>query len=143
MLHIKALSGSLARGLKKFDKQLLPRLYLRIACRTADWPQSLENGLRELLGKEAVQAYELVFLRRKDVIEAAKANDFESNEFLSAIDLAEAVPLAIKPITLNFLLNLYRKNQSFPKTRTELYLEGCRRLCERKQPISSRDTPHR
>ncbi|MGE0821978.1 MAG: NACHT domain-containing NTPase [Candidatus Binatia bacterium] len=134
LLHIKVLSRLLTRELNKVDKQLLPRLYLRIACRTADWPLSLETRLQGLWGEKAVQAYELVFLRQEDVIEAAKANSFEPNEFLSAIDRAEIVPLATKPITLNFLLNLYRKNQSFPKTRTELYQDGCRLLCEEPNP---------
>ncbi|MBM4257900.1 MAG: hypothetical protein FJ147_18665 [Deltaproteobacteria bacterium] len=136
LLHIKVLSSLLARELNKLDKQLVSRLRLRIACRTFDWSLnlSLEESLCELWGKDAVQAYELVFLRREDVTEAAKVNGFEPNEFLSAIDRAEAAPLAIKPITLKFLLNFYRKNQSFPKTRTELYLNGCRQLCEDPKP---------
>ncbi|MEY4418660.1 MAG: hypothetical protein RIQ88_1098, partial [Actinomycetota bacterium] len=48
------------------------------------------------------------------------------------IDRKDIVPLAIKPITLVFLLNTYRKhNGQFPSTQKlhELYLEGCQELC--------------
>ena len=131
LLRISVLPGLLIEELKKIDKQLIPRLRLRIACRP-NWPLSLEDGLQKLWGEDAVRAYELVSLRQKDVIEAARVNNFDPHAFLSAIDQAEAVPLAIKPITLEFLINLYRKSQSFRKTRTELYLEGCRHLCEEK-----------
>src|SRR5665647_975682 len=50
------------------------RLSLRIACRTFDWPISLEEELRELWGAYAVGAYELVPLRRVDVSEAASVS---------------------------------------------------------------------
>lgn len=116
----------------EFKKRKYPieRLYLRIACRTADWPSILENGLKELWGNDVVKVYELAPLRRMDVVEAAKVNNLDPEAFLYEIDRKEVVPLTIKPITLNFLLNTYRKKGSFPSTKSELYLEGCRRLCE-------------
>lgn len=33
-------------------------------------------------------------------------------------------------MTLNFLLNTYCRNGQLPLTRTALYLDGCRLLCE-------------
>lgn len=130
LLRINVLASLLVEELKKIEKQTLQRLSLRIACRTADWPQSLETGLRELWGEDAVRTYELAPLRRTDVIEAAKANNLDSEEFLAEIDRVEAVPLAIKPSTLDFLLRQYQKNRHFPKTRVALYREGCLLLCE-------------
>jgi predicted NACHT family NTPase len=72
----------------------------------------------------------LVPLRRIDVVEATKANGLDPDALLHEIDGMEAVPLAIKPVTLGFLLNTYRRTGRFPRTQAALYLEGCRLLCE-------------
>ncbi len=113
----------------EFKNCPVERLCLRIACRTADLPNVLEEGLEELWGKDAVRVYELAPLRRVDVIEAAKANELDYNAFLQEIDRMEAVPLAIKPITLDFLLSTYKQTGKLLSTQKELYREGCRRLC--------------
>ncbi|MEA1863778.1 MAG: hypothetical protein U9N46_01040 [Euryarchaeota archaeon] len=126
LLEIRKLATLLPDEFKKYPVE---RLYLRIACRTADLPNVLEEGLEELWGKDAVGVYELTPLRRVDVIEAAKANNLNADAFLQEIDRMEAVPLAIKPITLKFLLNTYLKGK-LRSTQDELYLKGCRLLCE-------------
>lgn len=107
------------------------RLSLRIGCRTAEWPTSLlEDGLRDLWGKESFGAYELAPLRRTDVASAAAVNGIEPEAFLEAVHEAEAVPLAIKPVTLDFLMGSYRATGEFPTRQADLYLEGCHWLCE-------------
>ena len=40
--------------IEEFGKCPIDRLYLRIACRTADWPNSLEDGLRRKIGRAHV-----------------------------------------------------------------------------------------
>jgi predicted NACHT family NTPase len=127
LLEIRKLATLLPGEFKKYPVE---RLYLRIACRTADLPNVLEEGLEELWGKDALGVYELAPLRRVDVIEAAKANELDYNAFLQEIDRMEAVPLAIKPITLKFLLGTYKRDGKLLSTQNELYLKGCRRLCE-------------
>ena len=92
LLRIDTLAALLVGELKKYP---IKRLSLRIACRTADWPNSLEDGLIQLWGKDAVGVYELTPLRRVDVIEAAKVNNLDPNVFLKEIDQKEVVPLAI------------------------------------------------
>ena len=87
---------------------------MRIACRTADWPLGLEGGLRELWGNESVEVYELAPLRRRDVAEAARAIGLDPDSFLVEVDRKEAVPLAIKPVTLEFLLNTFHREQPIP-----------------------------
>jgi predicted NACHT family NTPase len=106
------------------------RLFLRIICRTAEWPVFLEKNLRRVWPDDAIIVYELAPLRRVDVIETARANNLSSEAFLQEIDQKGVVPLAIKPITLRFLLNTYRKNGKLSSTQLELYLQGCRLLCE-------------
>jgi len=127
LLRIDSLATLLIDELKDYP---LDRLCLRIACRTLNWPIVLENGLRSLWGKENFEAYELVPLRRADVIEAAEKNGLDPDSFLIEIDHKEAVPLAIIPVTLNFLINAFKKNGKFPSTKAELYLQGCEILCE-------------
>lgn len=129
LLRIDTLASLLVDEFRKFSA-LLGRLYLRIACRTADWPNILEEELPILWGEDAVGVYELAPLRRIDIVAAARANGLDADAFLQEIDHKAVVPLAIKPVTLEFLLNLYRKHGQFPATQTELYRQGCQLLCE-------------
>jgi predicted NACHT family NTPase len=132
LLRIDTISEILTTSLAKLPFQ---RLYLRIACRTADWPNDLEHGLQELFGKDSVSAYELVPLQKKDVAEAAIQNGLDAEAFLNEIAARGVVPFAIKPVTLDMLINIYRQHGKFPKSQAELYLQGCRLLCEvRPQP---------
>jgi len=127
LLRIDTLASLLV---EEFQKYSVSRLYVRIACRTADWPNSLEDGLEQLYSKGAVGVYELAPLKRVDVAEAARANNLDPEVFLQEIDRKEIVPLASKPVTLNLLLNIYWKHGQFPSTQAELYFAGCRLLCE-------------
>ncbi|MBW2045469.1 MAG: hypothetical protein JRI96_11380 [Deltaproteobacteria bacterium] len=115
-------------------RTLLPRLRLRIACRTAEWPATLEKSLPELWGEDNFRAFELAALRRKDVKAAVEAKGIQTEKFFLELERTEAVPLAIKPITLDFLLSVFKKDGSFPATRFELYEEGCKLLCEEFNP---------
>lgn len=127
ILRIDTIASLLIDEFKRYPRQ---RLFLYIACRTAMWPISLENELKQLWGREAVGIYELIPLRKKDVIEAAKANKLDSDNFLKEIGEKNVVPLAIKPVTLDLLINIYSNNQSLPPTQVELYLKGCKLLCD-------------
>ena len=121
----------LARILKREIENLpCERLYLRITCRTADWSDCLEQNFKEKWGKENVGIYELAPLRQSDVIEAANQQNINSDEFIQEVIQREAVPFAIKPITLKFLLKLYQQNQQFPDSQKELYKQGCLELCK-------------
>lgn len=106
------------------------RLHLYMACRTAEWPTTTLETQLERLFRDQFGAYELVPLRRQDVQVAAETEGIDPGAFLQEVFISEAVPLAIKPITLKFLMNLYGKKKGFPKSRGELYEQGCRILCE-------------
>ncbi|MDG2990449.1 hypothetical protein L3556_05805 [Candidatus Synechococcus calcipolaris G9] len=133
ILNIPTLAAGLVDELKKSKYQNhIDRLHLRLACRTFVFPAILEEGLKHLWKEANFAIYELAPLRRIDIIEAAKAEGLSSDDFLKEIDQKDVVPLAIKPITLGFLLNTYRKhNGQFPPNQKlyELYLEGCQELC--------------
>jgi hypothetical protein len=127
LVRVQTVANLLAEELRCCPVQ---RLRLRIACRTAAWPASLEDALRQLWGEQAVTALELCPLRRHDVAIAAESSGVDAPAFLSAVDRYEAGAFAAKPVTLRFLLAAYRRTGAFPSTQSELYLSGCERLCE-------------
>jgi predicted NACHT family NTPase len=104
-------------------------LSLRVACRTAEWSPGLERALRSKWGDSAFGVFEIVPLTRHDVIEAADANALDSRRFLEEVEKREVVPLAFKPVTLEFLLKSFRENRQLPTSQHELYARGCRLLC--------------
>ena len=120
--------------LNEFSDLPVDRLSLRVACRTAVWPRNLDSEFQVLWGAEQVRVYELAPLRRVDIIEAARVNSIEPPTVLiDEIFRQNIVPLAIKPITLQFLLNIRRRHAGMPSTQTELYADGCRLLCEERR----------
>ena len=131
LLRIDSVASLLA---KEFLECPIERLFLRIACRTADWPQALENDFKNLFGKDNVRVVELLPLRRSDVEKAAREKGINHANFFEDIEKFQIVPLAIKPVTLTFLLNTYQKESRLPATQSELYVHGCRLLCEETNP---------
>ncbi|NEO70020.1 hypothetical protein [Moorena sp. SIO3H5] len=141
LLRLKTLATSLVDNLKKYKKDV-ERLTLRIACRTAVLPSVLESDLKEIFGKDSLGIYQLVALRRKDVVKAAEAKEIDSETFLEEVSRKNLVPLAIKPITLNFILNNWRRYQSLENNSIyELYLDACRCLCEESNSSRSDSGP--
>jgi predicted NACHT family NTPase len=134
LLNIQSLAIGLIDELKKPKyRNHINRLHLRLACRTFVFPAILEEELKEFWNKDNFAIYELAPLRRIDVIEAAKPESFSADDFLREIDRKNVAALAIKPITLGFLLNTYRRhNGQFPLNQKlyELYHDGCKLLCE-------------
>jgi hypothetical protein len=124
----KTLSNTLIREIKAGP---LDRLFLRIACRTAEWSQYLEEQLQYLFTMSgAVGVYELTPLRYKDVSLSANVNGINEERFLTEIQEKEVVPLAIIPTTLDFLLNTFLESKTFPNNKVDLYEQGCKRLCQ-------------
>lgn len=103
------------------------RLFLRIACRTADWPAGLEQSLKELFGTVAV--FEILPLRRVDVSVIASAW-CDSARFLDEVVKAGAGPLAARPLTLRFLARGFGRSGRLPERGAGLYAAGVRHLCE-------------
>ena len=137
-IKIQTVGPLLLSQLKKVS-QCLDRLQFRIACRTADWPNILENGLPLLWSQEntsnnSVGIYELVPLRRKDIHMAAEAHQIDANTFVKNVIEKEVVPLAIKPLTLEFLLSTFKTTGALPESKLDLYERGCRHLCEEWNP---------
>ncbi|MCI0580262.1 MAG: hypothetical protein L0332_27080, partial [Chloroflexi bacterium] len=140
-IHIRAITTKLTKSFQTTSGNL-ERLRIRIACRTADWPQDFEEALKNLWGTENVAAYILAPLQQQDVIQAAQQiqglND--GNEFWKEVIEKEATPFAARPITLDFLFDEYVTTGQLPSTRKELYERGCKKLCtEFNVPHAERD----
>jgi hypothetical protein len=115
------------------------RFSIRIACRTLVWPAAtLMPVFQRLWGEDAVGAYEIAPLRRTDVRVAAHAWPVDVEAFLEQVRLANAVPFAIKPLTLNLLLRLFEAEGRLPNSIVDLYRRGCLSLCE-EQSANRRD----
>jgi hypothetical protein len=137
LLRVETIANLLANELPNYPTA---RMSVRIACRTAVWPAStLGYALHTIWGEEASGVFELAPLRRKDVAEAAKTYQIEPDAFVRELYAANAVPFAIKPLTLKMLLNLYHQDGCLPSSSRELYIHGCLNLCE-EQSRSRRDT---
>ena len=128
LLRIDNVASLLADEL---GKQPVERLQLRIACRTFPWPQILERALIRLYGNEGFKAFELAPLRRIDVKNAAQTSGIaDGDSFLAQVDALEVASLAIKPVTLKFLIDTYLNEGDFPANQIDLYEKGCLTLCE-------------
>lgn len=129
MLNIKTLMAVLKDIIYK-NLDILQYLYIRIACRTAEWQYSgFEDTFVNLWTEDRIKVYEISPLSQIDVIKAATSNGIDANAFLKEIDRTKTVSLAIKPITLNFLINIYLNEGKLLNNQRDLYYEGCKILC--------------
>lgn len=131
-LRIETLHSVLLRELQKLPIVRINSLKIRIACRTAVWPLSFENGLKGLYDRQSEKtesdsyflALELVPLCARDIREAANTEGLNSDEFLDQIMKHSVQSLACRPITFGFLIKLYKKNNVLPENKNDLFKQG-------------------
>ncbi len=128
ILSIPQLARILGQCLESFKD--IKNLRIRLTCRSAVWPTTLEDRLKELWGEDSTCIYELAPLRRIDVENALVAEDIDPEPFFHDIALNGAGPLANRPVTLDLLIKIRKANQALPSRRVELYRLGCEHLCE-------------
>ena len=127
LLLIRSLASFLVERFKR-GRYPTARLWIRIACRTAEWPTLLTDYFRTCWTEDQIGLFELAPLRRADVQMAAQQAIGTFGGFLDGVARAEAVPLAIKPVTLNMLLRQYIRDGRLPDSKLELYRSGCELL---------------
>lgn len=134
-IHIKPLTRHLSRELKKLPAD---RLKLRIACRSAEWPNTFTETLESLWPKteedkdkpSKIEQFSLIPLVQRNVKEAALESGLNPEAFVKEIVEKEIVPWAERPVTLNLLLSTFKKEGALPATKWSLYETGCTQLCE-------------
>ena len=114
---------------EELPKQPVERMRLRIACRTVPWPSILERTCVSLF--KDFKALEMAPLRRVDVRDALDQSGIKAGDgFMARVQELDVTSLAIKPVTLGFLISAYLNDGDLPKNHVELYERGCRILCE-------------
>ncbi|MEQ1728596.1 MAG: hypothetical protein ABL982_09455 [Vicinamibacterales bacterium] len=134
-LKPSVLNGILSEALSTIQ---ISRLRLRLICRTAEWPITLEGVLEQYWPGDQHAFFELLPLTRADVFAAAADRLSDAAAFMAAIDNSHAGYFATKPITLFALLKSYARAGCLPKSTTLLYEDSCRILAEELGP-SRRD----
>jgi hypothetical protein len=115
-------------------------LSFRIASRTAEWRTGLEESMRKVWGSENVGVYELAPPTRDQVRVALEAESISPPPFIQEVIDREVVSFAIKPLTLDLLVRIWKKRGgSLPPTQKEIYEQGSLQLCSESNPY--RDTP--
>lgn len=110
------------------------RLSLLLACRTSEWPTELEARLRAQVPDVCV--VELAPLRHADVRSIAAERGGDPDGFLTAVVAAGATALAIVPITLELLIEIYGRDRQLPASSADLYEQGL--LCLADEPDRAR-----
>jgi hypothetical protein len=112
------------------DLKSVDRLFLRIACRTAEWPESLTRCFQGKWPGVATRILELTPLTRAQVEMAVREEGYDAEAFVHAVIAKDLVGFARSPITLRFLLQAWRGGGgSLPSRLQEIYEAGCRELC--------------
>lgn len=134
--RIETLPRMLSEYLREWD---CARLFLRLVCRTADWPTSLRPTLDEAFkGLGNAVMFELLPLRRRDALSILSADETHAHtklspeQILTAVENAHLVPLAARPLTLDLISGAIRKepDKSLPSSAAELYDKGLLALAD-------------
>lgn len=117
----------------------LPKLYLRVSCRTALWQSYFEDDLRVLWDGNNFQKYELCPLTRSDVQSTLETRGIDSKLFFSELHAKEIVGLAGKPLTLKLLMDVFERDGHFPEQKSQIYTQGCELLIQEHDPAKRSD----
>ncbi|WP_146115236.1 hypothetical protein [Microbacterium sp. MYb66] len=122
-LRIPTLGRLLAEWLGSVDRE---RLYLRIACRTADWPTSLGSRLAQLFSEPTT--VELLPFRQSDVARILEAESLDAVSFLRDVKRHGLSALAARPLTLRLLIASFRSEGAISGGGAQVYARGCAAL---------------
>jgi hypothetical protein len=136
LLHVRSVEKLLLYELQELGAERRGRLRLRVACRSADWSETFEQGLAELWPSEAdaTLRLQLAPLRRADALTAARTAGLDAEAFVGEIHDRGLTELAAQPLTLAMMLDAAHGQGALPETRAELYERGCRLLCQDPDP---------
>src|ERR1017187_1148175 len=125
---IEVIGKYIVRELAKFDRA---RLRLRIVCRAAVWPTSLEQKMQLIWQEDPPLVLKMAPLQKEDVklALAAEMDASERDGFLLELSRARAESFAARPVTLRMLIGSFLANGALPPSQVELYRDACTRLC--------------
>ena len=115
----------------------LSRIRLRIVCRTIVFSQA-EGDFARIWGNN-LEIYDLKPLNEIDIAIALDANKLNVDNCLEEIKNKRLLPLASKPISLTFILQILKRNHGkipYSYKLSDLYFEGCKELCREPKDIT-------
>jgi hypothetical protein len=104
------------------------RPVLRISCRSAVWPNDIQDALCEVYGEESCAVAMLQPLPEEDVKHVACARGLDAGSFMRAVIGAGVQALSQQPLTLEMLLLIYDRRKELPSNRSELFARGVEEL---------------
>lgn len=107
------------------------RLYLRIACRAAEWPTSLGASLERHFAD--TKTYQLLPLRRIDAQTIVESST-NSIDLLRSVEESHLVPLAARPLTLKLLMGVALTDGQAPQTNSQIFERGLLTLVDEVNP---------
>ncbi|MGI5277010.1 NACHT domain-containing protein [Streptomyces rochei] len=119
------LPGRLKKSLRGRDTS---RVRFLMACRTADYPQTLTPVLSEAFG--SCWCVDLVPLSRNEAVALADSADVPGEELVTAAEEVGAGVLAGVPLTLELLVLTYRVDGRLHGTPQDLFARGVAHLAE-------------
>ncbi len=131
LLHVKAIHKRLIVELKKLDGGV-PRLRLRISCRSAEWLPDFDGQLADVFASTDVpRRLALAPLRAVDAAEAARAEGIDAERFVAEIFERDLGRLAAFPLTLRMMIDIAASGEgALPQTQSELFDCAILRLAE-------------
>lgn len=137
-LNVRAVDKRLLETFRNVPPESRARLRLRISCRSAEWPRSLEQGLSEIGMKP--RRLRLAPLQRSDVVLAAEADGIDAADFLKRIERQDLTALAASPLTLLMLLDAAAEQGMLPESHRSLFDRACIRLIDEPDESRRRDS---
>lgn len=124
LVSVTRASAVIKRWIELSLAEPLPKI--RIACRSAVWPEAISKALHARYGTSKVVTARLRPLDLdRDVREIARASEIDPDRFVEALRASRAVPLAEQPLTLRLLMNQFKRNGALPSRRIVLFESAC------------------
>ncbi len=124
LLKVDTWSSLLSKTLAGWPLQ---RLWLRITCRPAFWPDLLGIALARGFEADLCKA-NLAPLRQRDIESAAAEHAIQVDRLLAEIHRSNASTFAARPLTLKMIFGIFAKHDRLPGTHVAMYQQGCRYL---------------
>ncbi|WP_415781805.1 NACHT domain-containing protein, partial [Mesobacillus zeae] len=110
-------------------------LFIRMTCRSSEWPEFISSRLVEILNVKKSDFEEknilvLTPLTSTQIELALKTERINSEIFWGTVKSAKISSLTMHPYTLKMLLSLYKRDNSIPTSKKDLFSKGAEILCQ-------------
>ncbi len=115
----------------------LPRLRLRLLCRTVEWAAALDRVLSLIWPETEIGRLQIAPLSEEDVrqaVDVVTGDAKEADRFLEAARRSRVEALTQRPVSLRLLTELFHEQNDLPPGQSELFRRGLQALLEEPDP---------